>query len=339
MSSLEVSSLSHRLRTHELPSFRTLDAQRPAIALRTGVAVHDVTLADDGALLFRASGPGLPGGIYKERSDGSPELLVGDAGAIVRTPAMRHQVLVLIRRRDGLSPPEEVVFVREGAPAIRIPGQTYALSGDGHVGLVANVQSGVLTRVDLGTLQAREVARLSLGGDPARPPLLCLDETGAEALFMTTSNAGRSLVGLSLEEGEEIVLVGPEPLAPWMSGAFVPRDRGVVTVTCLAGEQPATTVSLLGNDGSRRTLLRVPALSPAAIPLVTDDGLCVLPLCIESPSVQGAGAAELVAVSLEGKAPVPLTKNGGGEGTHLLRDDGVVCLAQMNQIARFVRSG
>lgn len=331
--------MSHRLRTHELPSFRALDAQRPIVARRTGVAVHDVTLTDDGALLFRASGPGLPGGIYKERSDGSPELLVGDAGAIVRAPAMRHQVLVLIRRRDGLSPPEEVVFVREGAPAVRVPGQTYALSGDGHVGLVADVQGGVITRVDLESLQATEVARLSLGGDPARPPLLCLDETGAEALFMTTSTAGRSLVGLSLEVGEEFVLVGPEPLATWMSGAFVPRDRGVVVVTCLAGEQPATTVSLLGNDGSSRTLLRVPALSPAAIPIITDDGLCVLPLCLEAPSVLSAGAAELIAVSLEGRAPMPLTKNGGGEGTPLLRDDGVICLAQADQITRFMRSG
>ncbi|MFZ9886212.1 MAG: hypothetical protein ACO3JL_01815 [Myxococcota bacterium] len=330
--------MSHKLRTHDLPSFQSQELRRPAIAQRAGVEVHDVTLADDGALLFRASGPGLPGGIYKERADGSPELLVGDAGAVVRAPAMRHRVLLLTRRRTGFSPPEEVVCVREGAPAICIAGQTYALSGDGRVALIADVRSGVLTHVELETMRVREVARLPLGHDPARPPLLCVDATGTEAILMTTSHAGRSLVGLSLEVGEEMVLAGPEPQATWMSGAFVPGDRGVVTVSCLAGERPCTMVSLIGADGSSRLLLRAPALSPAAVPVVTDDGLCLLPLCLAAPALNSAGTAELVAVSLDGKAPVTLTRDGNGEGAPLLRDDGVVCLAQNDQVACFTRS-
>lgn len=329
--------MPHRLRAHGLVSYREAEWISPRLARAPGVRVSGVSIDDDGTLWFRAEGD-VAHGIWRERTTGEAELVAKDDGAVLLEPRGVHGCLVVKRCLPAGAPSaaNEIVFASEGKNGLALPGQRFAVSGDGRVALVVDTEHGALTRVDLGTLDSREVGRFSAGLDPQREPLLALDDDGTEALFSAPDDkgGGLSLFGLSLDDGQTTRLHGPLPAAAWVTGAFLRNARGVLALVCRFGDAPLTTLLWLSPDGGARELFRAEVTAPCSVPAVLDERAAVLPLSLAPHPMTTYGPTDLIAVSLENKAPVRLTQRGDVTGQARVLSGGVVVVEGGDALVR-----
>lgn len=329
--------MPHRLRAHGLVSYREAELLSPRLARAPGVRVSGVSIDDEDTLWFRAEGA-VTHGIWRERTTGEAELVAKDDGAVLLEPRAVHGCLVVKRCLPAGAPSaaNEIVFAREGMTGLALPGQSFAVSGEGRVGLVVDTERGALTRVDLGHLESSAVGSFPAGLDPQREPLLALDDDGGEALFSAPDDkgGGLSLFGLSLDDGQTTRLHGPLPAAAWVTGAFLPNARGVLALVCRFGDTPLTTLLWLFPDGSARELFRAEVTAPCSVPALIDERAAVLPLSFESHPLATYGPTDLIAVSLEGKAPVRLTRRGDVTGQARVRARGVVVVEGGDALVR-----
>lgn len=324
--------MPHRLSTHGYAALGRVEHVRPRLASETGVRVSGVSLGDDGALWFRAEGD-VAGGVYRER-EGEPAMLVlPDEGGVLLEPRERRGVVVAKRCPPSGAPSfaREILLARPGERSVAVPGQSAALSGDGKVALVVDVPSRTFTRVDLGGLGAAALSSEALAGalkgvDPQQAPLLSLDDEGAEALFMDADRprGEASLYGLSLASGAVRRVYGPVDAPSWVSGAFVPGGRGVLVVTCVYGDAPATRVTWLDAGGEARELFQASVSAPASVPAFLDEETAVMPLSLKTHPATTYGPVHLVALSLAGTAPVIGTKSGDVRGSARVLSNGTV---------------
>lgn len=323
--------MPHRLSTHGYAELGEVEHVRPRLASEGGVRVSGVSVDDEGALWFRAEGA-VAGGVYRERERSAAELAVPDEGGVLLEPLVRRGVVVMKRCPPAGAPSyaRDIVFQREGG-SLAVPGQSVALSGDGRVALVVDVPSRTFTVVDVEALTARPIPSIALEGlltaaDPQQAPLLSLDERGEEALFhdVDRPHGEASLYGLSLESAEVTRVYGPVSAPSWVSGGFVPGGGGVLVVACGYGDVPSTRVLFLGRDGEGKELFHAPVSAPAGVPAFLDEKTAVMPLSLTTHPSTTYGPVHLVALSLEGKAPVIVTKSGELRGSARVLPSGVV---------------
>lgn len=324
--------MPHRLSTYGYAELGRVEHVRPALATQAGVRVSAVSVDDERALWFRAEGA-VAGGVYREREGGAAELVVPDEGGVLLEPFVRRGVVVAKRCPPTGAPSyaREIVFHRVAGGSLAVPGQSVALSGDGRVALVVDVPSRTFTVVDVEALSLRALSSDALasaltGVDPQQAPLLSLDERGEEALFMDADRprGEASLHGVAFDSGEVTRVFGPVAAPSWVSGAFVPGGRGVLVVACTYGDAPATKVLLLGRGGDVRELFRAAVSAPASVPAFLDERTALLPLSLETHPSTTYGPVHLVALGLDGAAPVLVTKSGDVRGSARVLSSGTV---------------
>lgn len=324
--------MPHRLSTYGYAELGQVEHVRPRLASEAGVRVSGVSIDDDGTLWFRAEG-GVAGGVYRER-DGEPaSLTLADEGGALLEPRVSRGVVIAKRCPPAGAPSfaREILFAKPGGRSIAVAGQSVALSGDGKVALVADVPSRTFTRVDVDALTEAPLSSPALadalkGADPQQAPLLSLDETGEEALFMDADRprGEASLFGLSLAGGELTRVYGPVTAPSWVSGAFVPGGHGVLVVTCVYGDAPATRVVWLGGGGEAREVFHAPVSAPASVPAFLDEETALMPLSLKTHPSTTYGPVHLLALSLGGTAPVIVTKSGDVRGTARVLPGGLI---------------
>jgi hypothetical protein len=308
---------------------------RPRLSAREGVRVSSVSLDDD-ALLFRAEGEVTPG-IWREprarggAGGGEAVLLFADGsageGGVLLEPR-RAGVHVVAKRATPAGAPSATsqiaVLVNEGAPLV-VAGHSVGVSADGSCALVLDLAGKRARRVDLSSLDVDDVGELDGGMDPQLAPLVALDESGAEALFMDAreERCDASLEGLDLATGERTRLLGPLPAPARVVGAFAPDDGGVLVVETRLGDQPSSRVTLLAPSGERE-LWRGEVTQPASVPAFLDARTALLPLSLAPHPMSTYGPVDLVALGLDGKAPMPLTHSGDVSGTVRLAGERVL---------------
>jgi hypothetical protein len=327
--------LPHRLKFTDLASFSAPSSRAPSSRATEGAAggafeVSGVCLDESaagaspgshGALVFRAR-IGDDSGIWRERSgdESDPALALvfaDDAAGVWLDPIARDGLVIakLARAEGAPAAPSAIGFVRDGGDPTLVDGQSVGVSGDGQVALVVDVSRKRLVRVDLADLSSTEVGEIDGGIDPQLAPVVSLDDSGSEALFMDAreERGDASLEGVELHSGVRTRLLGPLPVPSRVCGGFVPDNGGVFALTVRLGETPRARALLLSATGEHE-LLVADVEQPASTPAFLDAKTAVLPFSAKAWPNATYGPVDVTAIALDGRAPVALTSSGDIRG-------------------------
>jgi hypothetical protein len=275
-------------------------------AVASGVALVD------GVLVFRLDG-GVPPGIYVQGvgERAAPRPFMPDPPGAFHPVAVQAGGLVAVGRgATGRIPPhlDELVFCRQGAEVLRVPGQSLAVSGDGRVAVVADVPGRVLRRVDLSSCQVDEVAPLRGGMPPVVPPSLSLDHDGGQALVMdcTVASCDGSLERVDLASGRTRTVVPSREPPCRVAGAFIPGSDDVVASQLWFPDGPRFRLLRVGPGGEETALLTLEVTQAVTPVAAVGEAWVVALLALEPIPGERHGPATLVAVSTAGGEVRPL---------------------------------
>jgi len=321
--------LPHRRHLEGLPRFGPPETTAPALGRRDQVRISGV-IARGGDLVFRADGPELAPGIYREpRRGGEADLLLPDPpGHVLLDPISAGALLAVHRSARGRVPSQIDVIALYDSYGVEtvVPGQSIGVAGSGEVAAVVDLGAKLLRRVDLTNRQVTEAAALIGGIDPQLAPIVSLDHAGSAALLMDAreERGDASLLRIDLATGATDILFGPLPAPAWATGAFVPGGDEIIALEMRLGDTPRARVLRCGAGGDRATLLELQLSQPASTPVLVGPNLVALPLSLAPHPLATYGPVDLVAIPLTGGAVFSVTHAGDVHGRARLVEDALL---------------
>lgn len=305
--------LLHRIKLAGLPDVGPITWQAPRRPRSHGAALHH------GAPLYRADG-----GIFSDETD-TPALLLEDpAEARFIQPFSAGGVVVAARTGVRTIPPhlDGFAFFSRGK-ITHVDGQSCAVSADGRTGVVADIRTKKLVKVDLTTGSTDTLCALQAGMDPLFPPVLDVNHDGTRVLFTDarTQRSDTSLELLDVGSGNQTRLRGPLPEPSHVAASFSPSGARICVTEMLPGDSPDFRLLELVEGREPRTLLQLHHAQPFSQPRFLDEQTVVLLLSPQTHPGANYGPVDVVMLRLDGGIPTPLTKTGDVKGTVRVHGD------------------
>ena len=313
----------HQLSLARLPSFGGVERLvPPEVGARVSGALLHL-----GQLVFRGA-RGIYAGAHGQLLHPDPP------GARYFDPRSAGRLIVARRGRPTVPViAEAIVFLRDGAGEVcRVIGQSVAIDRHGRVAVVADRRLGLLSRVDLETLEVRVVGRLSGALDPRDELPMALSDDGRSLLYaaMLAERAGCSLMRLELDRSTEVQVGAPVVGPSWTSGTFLPDGRVVATRMRLA-PTPRFEMSLEG-----RSLLELDSPQPSDPPSFVAPDHLALVLSPSVPRCASYGPSDLFLIPLRAGVRVQLSTLGDVRGRTRV-DDAAIWVEGGPQVLRVAR--